>query len=134
MASDRLAATSFQGVCSEVQQAAEVGRGRAPRVSALLGVLGSEEPAPLLPVMEEVADAAACRRRHRAGGLQGNGGSPWDLVLEADQSSRMHPGAMARAQGAVELSDDEESHSDLPVCLEAKHCEEAAQEAQTGQS
>jgi hypothetical protein len=41
-------------------------------------------------------------------------------------------GAMACAPGDVELPDDEESRLDLPVLLEAEHCEEAASEAQTG--
>lgn len=39
---------------------------------------------------------------------------------------------MARAQGAVELPGDEEGLGDLPVRLEAEHCEEAARQAQTG--
>ena len=74
-----------RGVCSEVQLVGEVGRGRAPRVPALRGVLGPQEPAPLLPDMEGVAAAAAGRRRrHRAGGVQGNGGSPRALAPEAD--------------------------------------------------
>uniref|UniRef100_A0A453DWI1 Dilute domain-containing protein n=1 Tax=Aegilops tauschii subsp. strangulata TaxID=200361 RepID=A0A453DWI1_AEGTS len=42
----------------------------------------------------------------------------------------VHPGAMARAQGAVELSGDEEGLGDLPVRLEAEHCKEAARQAQ----
>ena len=41
-------------------------------------------------------------------------------------------GAMARAQGAVELPGHEEGLGDLPVRLEAEHCEEAARQAQTG--
>jgi hypothetical protein len=39
---------------------------------------------------------------------------------------------MACAPGSVELPDDEEGRPDLPACLEAGHCEQGAQEAQTG--
>jgi len=132
-APDRLAATFLQGFCSEVQLVGEVGRRRVPRVYPPLRLLGPEEPAPLLPVIAEVAAAApGRRRRHCAGGVPGDCGSPRALAPEADKSSRMHPGAMAGTQGAVELPEDEESLGDLPVCLEAKHCEEASQQAQTG--
>uniref|UniRef100_A0A453DWM1 Dilute domain-containing protein n=1 Tax=Aegilops tauschii subsp. strangulata TaxID=200361 RepID=A0A453DWM1_AEGTS len=81
--------------------------------------------------MAQVAAAAARRRgRHRAGSLPGHGGSPRPPSPAADQSSSVHPGAMARAQGAVELSGDEEGLGDLPVRLEAEHCKEAARQAQ----
>lgn len=39
---------------------------------------------------------------------------------------------MASAPGGVELPDDEEGRSDLPVFLEAEHSKEAASEVQTG--
>ena len=54
------------------------------------------------------------------------------VILLRCISCRVEKGAMAGAQGVLGLSGDEESLSDLPVCLEAKHCEEAAQRAQTG--
>ena len=96
---------SCRGFCSEVQLAGEVGRRRAPRVPAPLGLLGTEERAPLLPVMAEVAAAAPSRRRrHRAGGVPGVGGSPRALDPETDQSSRMHPGNYIYIHDAVNCS------------------------------